>query len=100
MLRVTKSRLYVSWVREHVVHLGLNVNCSAHKCGCVVDSGGVTYVWQQFGYYYYYLFFIIIYLLLYIYVHTYRISLFLSLFILSYPKVVLYACDCSCLQER
>ena len=38
-VRVTKSRLYDSWVRDHViVHLGLNVSSSAHNCGCVVDG--------------------------------------------------------------
>ena len=38
--RVTKSRLYDSRVRDHViVHLGLNVSSSAHNCGCVVDGG-------------------------------------------------------------
>ena len=38
--RVTKSRLYDSRVRDHVVvHLGLNVNSSTHNCGCVVDGG-------------------------------------------------------------
>ena len=40
-VRVTKSRLYGSRVRDHVVvHLGLNVSSSAHNCGCVVDGGG------------------------------------------------------------
>ena len=39
-VRVTKSRLYDSRVRDHViVHLGLNVNSSTHKCVCVVDGG-------------------------------------------------------------
>ena len=38
--RVTKSRFYISRVRDHVVHLGFNVNSSAHNCGCVVDGGG------------------------------------------------------------
>ena len=39
-VRVTKGRLYESWVRDHVVvHLGLNVSSSAHDCGCVVDGG-------------------------------------------------------------
>ena len=39
MCRVTKSRLYEPRVRGHViVHLGLNVNSSAHNCGCVVDG--------------------------------------------------------------
>ena len=37
--RVTKNRLYKSQVRVHVAHLGLNVNSSAHNCGCVVDGG-------------------------------------------------------------
>ena len=38
--RVTKSRLYDSRVRYHVVvHLGLNVSSSAHNCGCTVDDG-------------------------------------------------------------
>ena len=37
--RVTKSKLYNSRVRDHVIaHLGLNVNSSAHNCGCVVDG--------------------------------------------------------------
>ena len=41
-VRVTKSRLYESRVRGHViVRLGLNVSSSAHNCGCVhmVDGG-------------------------------------------------------------
>ena len=39
-VRVTKSRLYESRVRDHVVvHSGLNVNSSAHNWGCVVDGG-------------------------------------------------------------
>ena len=39
-VRVTKGRLYDSRVRDHViVHLGLNVNSSAHNCGCVDDGG-------------------------------------------------------------
>ena len=38
--RVTKSRLYKSWVRDHVVVLlCMNVNNSAHNCGCVVNGG-------------------------------------------------------------
>ena len=38
--RVMKSRLYESRARDHViVHLGLNVNSSAHNCGCVIDGG-------------------------------------------------------------
>ena len=33
--KVTKSRLYDSRVRDHVVvHLGLNVNSSVHNCVC------------------------------------------------------------------
>ena len=37
---VTKGRLYESRVRDHVVvQLGLNVNISAHDCGCVVNGG-------------------------------------------------------------
>ena len=38
-VRVMKSRLYDSRVRDHVVHLGINVNSFAHGCGCVVDGG-------------------------------------------------------------
>ena len=39
-VRVTKGRLYDSRARDRViVHLGLNVNSSAHNCGCVVDGG-------------------------------------------------------------
>ena len=38
-VRVMKSRLYDSRVRDHViVHLGLNVSSSTHNCGCVVDG--------------------------------------------------------------
>ena len=41
--RVTKSKLYDSRSRDHVVvHLGLNVSTSAHNCGCVVDGGSAT----------------------------------------------------------
>ena len=69
MLRVTKSRLYVSWVREHV-HLGLNVNCSAHKCGCVVDSGGVTYGSNLGIIIIIYLLLLFIYYYIYTYIHT------------------------------
>ena len=33
-VRVTKDRIYDSWVRDHViVHLGLNVSSFAHNCG-------------------------------------------------------------------
>ena len=39
--RVMKSRLYETQVRDHVLHLGLNVSSSAHNCGCVVDGGNV-----------------------------------------------------------
>ena len=39
-VRVMKSRLYDSWVRDHVVvHLGIKVSSSAHKRGCVVNGG-------------------------------------------------------------
>ena len=38
--RVKKSRLNYSQVRDHVVHLSLNVNISAHNCGYAVDGGG------------------------------------------------------------
>ena len=31
--RVMKNRLYDSQVRDHVTHLGLNVNSSTHNCG-------------------------------------------------------------------
>ena len=35
-----KGRLYDSQVRDRViVHLGLNVNSSAHNYGCMVDGG-------------------------------------------------------------
>ena len=37
--RVTKSRLYESRVRDHVI-VHLNVSTSAHNCGCVVDGSG------------------------------------------------------------
>ena len=37
--RVTKDRLYESHVRDHVVHLSLNVSSSTHNCGCMVDGG-------------------------------------------------------------
>ena len=39
---MTKSRLYDSPVRDQccVVHFSLNLNSSAHNCGCVVDGGG------------------------------------------------------------
>ena len=33
-----KSRLYESRVRDHVVHLGINVSTSAHNCGYVVSG--------------------------------------------------------------
>ena len=33
--KLTKSRIYDSRVRNHVVHLGLNVNSSTHNCGYV-----------------------------------------------------------------
>ena len=49
-VRVMKSRVYDLRVRDHVVHLGLNVNTSAHNCGCVVNGGGAMAV---FEYYYY-----------------------------------------------
>ena len=51
-VRVTKSRLYDSWVRYPVIvhlHVGLNVSSSAHNFGCVIDG-----LWQQFYHYYYY----------------------------------------------
>ena len=33
-------RVYDSQVRGHVVvHLGLNVSSSTHRCGCVIDGG-------------------------------------------------------------
>ena len=39
---VTKGKLYVSRVKDHViVHLDLNVSSSAHNCGCVVDGVNV-----------------------------------------------------------
>ena len=41
---VTKSRFYDSWVRDHVVYLGLNVRCSAHNCGYVVNGGNAMAV--------------------------------------------------------
>ena len=44
---MTKSRLYGSRVRDHAVHLGLNVNSSAHNCGCVVEY----YLYTHFGMY-------------------------------------------------
>ena len=40
--RVTKSRLYDSRVRDHVVYLSINVSSSAHICGCVVDGGNAV----------------------------------------------------------
>ena len=42
--RVKNGKLYDSWVRDHVVHLGLNVNSSANNCGCVVDGGNAMAV--------------------------------------------------------
>ena len=37
---VTKGKLYGSRVSNHaIVHLGLNVNSSAHNYGCMVDGG-------------------------------------------------------------
>ena len=40
MCQVTKSRLYKTRVRDHViVHLGLNVSSSDHNCGYVIDGG-------------------------------------------------------------
>ena len=36
--RVTKSKFIESWVKYHVVHLGINVSSSTHSCGCVVDG--------------------------------------------------------------
>ena len=41
-VRVMKGRLYESRVRDHVVHLGLNVSSFAHNCGRVVDGGNVV----------------------------------------------------------
>ena len=39
-VRVTKSRLYDSQVRDHViVHLDINVSSSFHNCVCVVNGG-------------------------------------------------------------
>ena len=37
----TMGKLYDSRVSDHaiIVHLGINVNSSAHNCGCVVDGG-------------------------------------------------------------
>ena len=43
MFRVMKGRLFESRVRDHVVHLGLNVSSSIRNCGCVVDSGNMSY---------------------------------------------------------
>ena len=38
-VRGTNGKLYDSQVRDHViVHSGLNVNSSAHNCGCVVNG--------------------------------------------------------------
>ena len=34
--RVTKSRLYESWVRDHVVRLGMNESSSFQNCGSLV----------------------------------------------------------------
>ena len=45
-VRVMKGRLYESWVRDHDVHLGLNVSRSVHNCGRM--SMAVT-PWQQLG---------------------------------------------------
>ena len=37
---MSKSRLYDSRVKDHVVvHLGLNVKSSTHNCGCIVHLG-------------------------------------------------------------
>ena len=30
--RMVKSKFLETWVRDHVVHLGLNVSSSAHNC--------------------------------------------------------------------
>ena len=48
--RVTKGKFFESWVKDHVVHLGINVRSSAHNCRCVINC--VT-LWQKCYYYYY-----------------------------------------------
>ena len=35
---VTNGRLFEFQVRDHVVHLGLNVSSATHNCGCVVGG--------------------------------------------------------------
>ena len=48
-VRVTKSRLYESRVRDHVKHLGLNVSSSAIIVGA---WSKVVMLWLQFECYY------------------------------------------------
>ena len=38
MLDVTKGKFSESRVKDHVVHLGINVSSSTHKCGCMVNA--------------------------------------------------------------
>ena len=38
---VTKGKFSESRVRDHVVHLGINVSSSAHNCGCMFNAGNV-----------------------------------------------------------
>ena len=36
--RVMKGKFSESRVKDHIVHLGINVRSSANNCGCVVDG--------------------------------------------------------------
>ena len=36
---MTKVRLSESRVKDHIVHLDINVSSSVHNCGGVVDGG-------------------------------------------------------------
>ena len=45
MYTLAYSVLYIIMVSDDtIVHLGLNVNTSAHNCGCVVDGGNAMAV--------------------------------------------------------
>ena len=39
----SQGRLCESRVRDHAVHLGLNISSFAHNCGCTVDGGSYHY---------------------------------------------------------
>ena len=36
--RLMKGKFSESQIKDHVVHLGINVSISTHNCGCVVDG--------------------------------------------------------------